>query len=225
MIHGALIARRYLIPTAILLAKTMQVFVPDLPGHGESSRPNYIVTVEEQADILHEWLRLKGFKHVHIFANSYGCQIAVRLAAAYPETVRSLILTGPTVDPAAPTIFEQLWRLFLLSFYEPLGIKIGLIIDLLEIGLGRAIGTAKEMIRHKIEPDLARIKCPALILRGECDVMISEKWAQELASKINKGKYFPVLRASHCINYAAATELTSIILDFINENNKADNAK
>src|ERR1700728_3006186 len=59
MIHGALASRRYLIPTATLLSKSMRVFVPEMPGHGSSSKPKHALSVHQQADVLFEWFRLK----------------------------------------------------------------------------------------------------------------------------------------------------------------------
>ncbi len=118
MIHAALASRRYLMPTANILSKSMKVYVPEMPGHGASSKPIHALSVEEQAEVLFQWFELNGFSKAHIFANSYGCQIAEQLIVKHPEIVNSLILTGPTTDPTARTLVQQAYRLY-MDEYKP----------------------------------------------------------------------------------------------------------
>ena len=119
MIHGGWASRRYLVPTAILLAKSMQVLVPEMPGHGSSSKPKHALTVQQQAHVLFTWFRLKGLKDAHIFGNSYGCQVAAQLVADHPELAATLTLTDPTVDPKAQTMIQTAYRLYMDGFSEP----------------------------------------------------------------------------------------------------------
>ncbi len=167
MIHGALASRRYLVPTAILLAKSMRVFVPEMPGHGSSSKPPHALSVEQQADVLYEWFRLKELSKTNVFANSYGCQVAAQLVAKYPEIARNLILTDPTVDPKARSRIQELYRLYLDGFVEPKGAKGQFIADLCDMGIVLSLETGKRMIENDIRPNLAKIKCQTLVVRGE----------------------------------------------------------
>ncbi|MFX9973350.1 alpha/beta hydrolase, partial [Acinetobacter baumannii] len=75
----------------------------------------------EQADVLAEWFSKNGIAKAHVFANSYGCQVAAQLTATYPHLVDRLILSGPTTDPQAKSVVHQGWRLYLDGFYEPKG--------------------------------------------------------------------------------------------------------
>jgi 2-hydroxy-6-oxonona-2,4-dienedioate hydrolase len=217
MIHGALASRRYLLPTAELLAKHVQVFVPEMPGHGASSRPPKALSVEDQADVLYEWFQLNGLSRTHVFANSYGCQVAAQLTAKHPEIVDRLILSGPTSDPAAPSLIQQAYRLYIDGFSEPKGAQGQLFADLSDMSIPIAFETALRMVRDNIKPKLAMISCRTLVLRGERDTVAPQQWTEEVASCVANSRFHVIPKAPHCVNYANPSELTSIILEFLRE--------
>ncbi len=217
MIHGALASRRYLLPTASLLSQSMRVFVPEMPGHGSSSKPRHALSVQEQADVLFEWFRLKELTEAHIFANSYGCQVVAQLVAVHPEIASSLILTDPTVDPKARTLVQEAYRLYIDGFSEPKGSQSQLFADLSDMGIVLAFETVQKMIQDDIRPKLAKIKCRTLVLRGEKDPIAPQRWTEEVARRIPNARLCVIPNAPHCVNYATPVQLTSIILEFINE--------
>src|SRR5207247_9606363 len=45
LVHGIGVSGRYLVPTAVRLATTCRVYVPDLPGFGLSTKPSAILDV------------------------------------------------------------------------------------------------------------------------------------------------------------------------------------
>lgn len=75
------------------LSEDFHVIAPDLPGFGESDKPeglNY--TQEAQADRLSQFTESLGLKEFHIIGNSMGGGIAGIFAAKFPKKVKSLIL-------------------------------------------------------------------------------------------------------------------------------------
>jgi pimeloyl-ACP methyl ester carboxylesterase len=215
MIHGALASRRYLVPTAVLLAQSMHVYVPEMPGHGSSSKPKNALTVQQQAAVLAEWFHVKSLKHIHIFANSYGCQVAAQLVADHPEMVAGLILSDPTTDPKARSLIQELWRLYLDGAFEPKGAKSQFFADLYDMGPIIAYETGKRMIADNLLAKLSRIKCRTLIVRGEKDPIAPQEWSKEVAKHIAHAEFKVIPNAPHCINYATPIPLTKIILEFI----------
>jgi 2-hydroxy-6-oxonona-2,4-dienedioate hydrolase len=215
MIHGALASRRYLIPTAKLLSQTFQVFVPEMPGHGASSRPKQALTVLEQADVMMDWFVKHQLENVHVFANSYGCQVAAQLTAKHPQLVDKLILTGPTCDRSAPTILEQAYRLWLDGFHEPKGAGNQLMADLTDMSVPIAFQTADRMVSDDIRPKLAQISLPTLLARGSFDTICPQNWMEELAGQLKNVRVETIENAPHCVNYAAADKLTALIKNFV----------
>jgi 2-hydroxy-6-oxonona-2,4-dienedioate hydrolase len=215
MIHGALASRRYLMPTACLLSKSMKVFVPEMPGHGESSKPPHALSVEQQAKVIFEWLQLNELQRIHIFANSYGCQIAAELAATHPEIVHTLTLTG-AVDPEV-WVVEQAYRLYMDGFSEPRSAQAQLFADLADMGIPLALETVQAMIDNDIRTNAAKLNCRTLVIRGENDPLAPQVWTEELARRIANSKMFVIPSGPHCVNYATPEELTSIMLRFMHQ--------
>jgi pimeloyl-ACP methyl ester carboxylesterase len=219
MIHGAIASRRYLVPTAILLAKSMQVFVPEMPGHGASSKPRRALTVEQQVDVLFKWFQLKGLKQTNVFANSYGCQVASQLIATHPEIACSLTLSDPTADPTGRTLIKEAYRLYIDGFSEPKGSQSQFIADVTDMGIPLAFETIQQMIQNDIRPNLAKITCRTLVVRGEKDPIAPQRWTEEVARRIPNARLCVIPNAPHCVNYATPSQLTSVLLEFINEPN------
>ena len=215
LLHGALASRRYLMPTAKILAKNMQVCVYEMPGHGGSSKPKYALSVEEQADVMAQWFRGNEITSAYLFANSYGCQIAAALAAKYPDLLERLILSGPTVDPAAPTLIEQLIRLSADSFVEPPIATVQMHLDIADMGLGFAIQTAQQMIKNDIKPNLCRIACKTLVVRGDKDPIAPQSWLELATSIIPDAEWLVINNSPHCVNFVSPVQLSQIILQFI----------
>lgn len=75
------------------LPKNIRVIAPDLPGFGESSKPEGLVyTQEAQAIRLQKFTEAIGLTEFHIAGNSMGGGIAGLFAAKFPKQVKSLIL-------------------------------------------------------------------------------------------------------------------------------------
>ncbi len=215
MLHGALASRRYLMPTAKLLAKKFRVFVPEMPGHGASSKPSHALSVDEQANVLASWLHAHQLERVFLFANSYGCQVSARLTALYPDLISRLILTGATSDPSAPSLTEQAFRLWLDGFGEPNGSQGQLIADLRDMTVRLAFETARHMISNDIRPNLKAIHCPTLVLRGSRDTVSPQLWNDELAGILRSCATHVIEKAPHCVNYAVPAALSEIVADFL----------
>jgi len=76
------------------LAETYQLIVPDLPGHGHSSRPAKPFTIHHLAVCLHELLKELGYERPLLLGYSQGASIALEYALCHPGQVQGLILVG-----------------------------------------------------------------------------------------------------------------------------------
>ena len=215
LMHGATASRRYLVPTALLLAQHLEVFVPEMPGHGASSKPAHALKVQEQADVIYEWMQLNDLDESYVFANSYGCQIAAAMSAKYPDVAKKLILTGPTCDPAARTVWQQFLRLHDDGKHEPQGSQMQLFADLGDMGWTITFETVHEMVNNDIQKVLSQIRCPTLVMRGEFDTIAPEEWTKKVASEIPNAIFKTVPNGSHSVNFSNPAILTKMVMEFI----------
>ncbi|MGD9942166.1 MAG: alpha/beta fold hydrolase [Burkholderiaceae bacterium] len=79
-----------------LLAQRFHVLAPDFPGFGGSHPIDDIGSIEDLAQVIVEFLDLRGLQRVHLFGLHLGNKVGAALAARWPARVKDLILMGQT---------------------------------------------------------------------------------------------------------------------------------
>lgn len=215
MVHGLGVSGRYMIPTATYLAKTHAVYVPDLPGFGESEKPRSALDVVELAEALSDWMDAVGLRRAALVANSLGCQVVVHLARMHPERVAAAVLQAPTTDRCARKLSTQFIRLLIDAFLEPPSLTPLVIQDYLKCGLVRAFQTFRYGVDDTIEEHVPHVDVPAIIVRGSRDPIVPQPWAEEVARLLPGGRLIVIQGAAHAINYAQPGEFARVIRDFL----------
>jgi pimeloyl-ACP methyl ester carboxylesterase len=83
-------------------SRSYRVIVFDRPGYGHSERPRWRVwTAAAQADLIFEALQALGVDKPIVLGHSWGVFVALRLALAHPDYVRSLVLLSGYYYPTA----------------------------------------------------------------------------------------------------------------------------
>lgn len=83
-----------------ILSKSYQVIAMDTMGYGMSGSPPRVFKIEDYARSVRGFLFTLGIKETSIAGHHTGATIALEIAAAYPEIVDKLILSGcPYYDP------------------------------------------------------------------------------------------------------------------------------
>ncbi len=113
LVHGSWVDAtrwRFVVPG---LAESFHVLVYDRRGHSRSERPDAPGSVDEDGDDLAALLETLDLAPAHVVSNSYGGNIALRLATRRPEIFRSLCCHEPPLwsllegDPAAQEILQH----------------------------------------------------------------------------------------------------------------------
>jgi pimeloyl-ACP methyl ester carboxylesterase len=81
-------------------AARFRVIAPDLPGHGESAKPDAPYTIDFYAGIVRSLARELGVDEAIVVGSSLGGKIALELACWYPRFVRALVLAAPAAEYA-----------------------------------------------------------------------------------------------------------------------------
>lgn len=77
------------------LSKHFQVYAPDLPGYGQSAKPDVHYSLEFYVDFLEKFTTKLGITKMHVVGLSLGGAIAIRYAHLHPEQVKRMILVAP----------------------------------------------------------------------------------------------------------------------------------
>jgi pimeloyl-ACP methyl ester carboxylesterase len=79
---------------APFFATDRRVLMPDLPGHGQSERPNVGYELDWYARIMARWLEAVGIEKADIVGHSFGGGVAQMLLLECPERIRRLVLVA-----------------------------------------------------------------------------------------------------------------------------------
>jgi 2-hydroxy-6-oxonona-2,4-dienedioate hydrolase len=216
-VHGIGVASPYFVPTLERLAPTHRGYAVDLPGFGRSDKPDHTLTVAELADALATWMTSAELARAAVVGNSFGCQIATEFAVRNPERTTCLVLLGPTMDPRALTAARQIARWLRNSVHERPSQLPLLVRDYRAAGLRRTAQTFRYALQDRIEQRLPRIAKPALVVRGERDPIVPQRWAEEAARLLPQGRLMVVPGAGHTLNYNAPEETARILTRFLGE--------
>jgi len=215
LVHGAFISSRYMVPTAVRLAPCYNVYAPDLPGYGRSDNPARVLAVAGFSDILVRWMDTVGVARAAFIGNSFGCQIIADLAVRYPDRITRAILVGPTVDPRRHTLLQQGARLLLDGMREPARYFPLLLGDCIRIGLRAGAQLARVVLADHIEDNLPRLQVPTLVVRGEHDPLVPQRWAEEAARLLPAARLTVVPGVAHVAHYDAPDAFVRIARAFL----------
>lgn len=213
LVHGLGLSHRYLMPTAELLAEHYRVYVPDLPGFGDSGHPQRALDTPGLADALAAWMETMGLGPAAVLGNSFACQIIVELAARHPERVARAVLQGPTTVPDERTWLQQAvrWRQN-VNPPEMGGVSRG---DYQRAGILRVLTTFEYSLRHRMEESLERVQAPTLVVRGGRDPICHQRWAEEVAHRIPDAGLVVIPGVYHTLVYTVPLQLVRVCRPFL----------
>jgi 2-hydroxy-6-oxonona-2,4-dienedioate hydrolase len=215
LLPGIGLSYRYMMPLAAALTVWAPVHVIDQPGGGLSDRPGRRLGLAGLADALLGWIETAGVNAPAVVANSYGCQVAVQAAVQEPARIDRLVLLSPTADPEARNMGRLLRRWMRNSRRERPSQLIINLRDYGEAGPRSVLAALAPMLGDRIEDKLPSVACPALVVRGERDAIVSQGWADEVTALLPRGRQLVVPGGSHSLNYAYADDTARLIGPFL----------
>jgi 2-hydroxy-6-oxonona-2,4-dienedioate hydrolase len=211
LVHGYGVSGRYMLPLAQSLAPSFSVFAPDLPGYGRSQRPHTPLGIADLAAALVGWLDAAGLRCPAFVANSMGCQIVTELAVRLPWRVGPMVLIGPTVDPQRRAARHQLLGGLRDAAREPRSLLALTARDDAVFGVGALLETARSALADRIEQRLPLIAQPTVVVRGEDDGFVGQRWAETAAALLPRSRLVVVPGEPHAVHYTRPDLIARIV--------------
>lgn len=211
LVHGLGMSSRYMLPALGALAADFDVYAPDLPGFGRSSRPPETLDIPALSQTLLAWMDALGLERPLLVGNSFGCQVILDLAVRHPARAAGLVLQGPTPDPYHRSLFRHGARLLLDAFLEPARLLPIAVSDYLRAGVLRFMQTFKLLVDDPVEEKLPLVRVPTLVVRGAHDPIVPQEWAERLVSALPDASLIVVPHAAHAVNFSHPDVLAGIV--------------
>jgi pimeloyl-ACP methyl ester carboxylesterase len=215
LVHG-LASGRSLKPMIRALGRR-PVFAPDLPGFGMSDPPLHPLDVPGLADALRRWMLDSGLAPAILVGFSFGCQVAVDLAARYPAAVDRLVLVGPAFDPEARTPGRIAMRWVRNAAHSSPRLAPAIVHDMIDARPWRSVRTLRRALEYPFEDRLGEIEAPTLVVRPERDHLVSAEWTERVAELIPDTELVVLPKTAHSIGARDAIRLSALLAPFLTE--------
>ena len=215
LVHG-LSSGRTLKPLIRALGRR-PVFAPDLPGFGMSDTPIRPLGVSELADALRHWMIDNDLAPAHLVGISFGCQVAVDLAARHPAAVERLVLVGPAFDPRGRSASRFAFRWVRNTPHSSPRLAPAVVHQVIDAGPWRSMRTFRHALSYPIEERLGEIEAPTLVVRPERDRLVPAEWTAEVVDLIPDAELVTLPKTAHTIRSKHATRLSALLAPFLAE--------
>lgn len=229
-VHGFVVDHREWQEVALRMSKSFRCVLLDLPGSGNSGRPDpgvYPYTREAFAHTMVDALDKLGYRQFMLAGHSMGGGIALNMAADHPDRIQKLCVVDPEAMqfplslkarvPLLPIvgefIFKRLYgrRLFRDYFendvYSPnASINFDMIdsyYDFFNSKAGRDANYAilvRSLDFNALTPRLSSIHTPTLLIWGRDDKILPVEHAQELAKLLPNSSLHIIENCGHAAN-------------------------
>jgi 2-hydroxymuconate-semialdehyde hydrolase len=221
LVHGLTASHAVWEPTIAEFAGAWRVIAPDLPGHGESDKPEAPYTIDFFAGVLRSLMRELGVHEAVVVGSSLGGQVALELAAWYPTFTRALVLAAPAVGysaamrpvgqalqmvSAGPRLLRaRLARVFQQSFHDRSRIGHVTRRRILEERLAaddfpafaRAVARSLGGVLTAERQPLDRVTQPVLLLWGREDRLVPLRRSERLLQRLPQARLHVLERCGH----------------------------
>lgn len=236
--HGLLMDYTMFAPQWDRLAEDYRVIAYDHRGQGRSGNPADGEDLDSLANDAADFVAALGRGPVHFVGMSMGGMVGLRLAARFPQLVRSLVLIDTSAQ-AEP--WQQRWRFRLLCALVPLlGIK-RLVPQVLALMFGpsthrdpgkqallakwreKLVALPPTIVRQvrgvinrgDISDELAGIRCPTLVIFGAEDDLTPADCSWRIATRIANAEAVRIEKAGHSSSLEQPEVVNEALLKFL----------
>jgi len=212
----------------LLEKENYQVYLPELPGFGQTSAPTKPWAIDDYVEWLKNFCKENNVSQIFLVGHSFGGSVAVKFSIKYPGKIKKLILVNSAgirrkklTKEIQKEFFHLLNKFSFLPFYS-LARKIVYRTLFPQSDYIFAEGVMREIclkvLSEDISPLFSEIKLPTLIVWGKEDKITPLEDAYLMKEKIEGAKLEIIPHVKHTPHLEAPKILAEKIVQFIKIN-------
>lgn len=224
MLHGWGQNLQSLQPMGELLANRSKVHIIDLPGFGKSPAPPEDWDTSQYAQRIHQYLDEQGIEQADLVGHSFGGRVSIRLAAKYPQRVRSITLINSGGLQRQRTLGQSLRSQWVRTMRN--GFKISPLYrdELLTwhsqkygsrdyLNAGELRGTLVKTVSEDLAELAKQIQIPVLLLWGEADTETPIEMGYRYHSLFSNSQLITIPNRDHFMFQGEGAHLCAYYVD------------
>lgn len=232
LLHGFADGKMAFLQAALWLTTHHTVYLPDLPGHGETEHdPGRSYGISSHVQLLRDLTEALGLRELHIGGNSMGGHVAAAFARTHPAAVQKLLLLDPAglreapipyQDEAAPMDTLEKYGAFMRrAFVRPPWLPDPIKRVFIERSIKNFTWLNRMLADLRADPDyllsdrLDEITAPTLILWGAGDAILPVRHAELWRAGIASSQVVVLKECGHAPQYEKPRETARLLLDFL----------
>jgi pimeloyl-ACP methyl ester carboxylesterase len=213
------------LPIHARLAERFTVYAPDMPGYGQSARPEWARDPRDLAILIARLIDRLALDQVTLVGLGFGGFVAAELATMEPERLRALVLVGAAgLQPEQGEIMDEMLTDY--KDYVKAGFRDD---DAFTRALGEnAVESFKElwdfsremtarltwkpyMFNRRLTPLLSEVQTPALIVWGGEDKVVPPICGEQYARALPNARLETVAGAGHFVELEEPERVADLI--------------
>lgn len=195
-----------------------RVLVPDVIGFGRTRTRQRLPDLPAIAGVLAEWMDAVGAPALHLVGHSMGGQIAIHLAARFPERVRRLVLVDAAGIPRVSgpgDLFRFAAEIAAPARWGDPAFLPTIVGDALVAGPRTIARALAHIVRDDVRPLLPRISAPTLVVWGGRDRFLPLEHARVLREGLPHSRLVVLPEAAHNPMVDRAEQFNAAVLRFL----------
>ncbi|WP_350343271.1 alpha/beta hydrolase [Proteinivorax tanatarense] len=220
-----------------------KILLHDFKGQMMSDKPKGPYALAQHSRDAIELMEKLKIKKAHLVGTSYGGEVAMRMAIDYPEWVESIsVINSASELDETLTLFVRGWKEaakrkngeklfwtmvptlyhnnYIVSNRKALKNKATAMSRVSDEFLEGQLNLYEAFERDvDITAELNKIKCPALVICGEDDILKPRKFSKKIAEQIPNSEYVVIPDSGHVTILEKPNVINSLTIGFIMKNN------
>lgn len=219
ILHGALGAQSQFEQLTAQLADHFNVYTLDFEGHGTKSGAEIGFSIEHFTQNLKEFMDQHEIRKPLVFGYSMGGYVALKLESRYPGSFEKVVTLGTKFDWNPESAEKEAKMLNPEKIEEKVPAFAAYLKSLHGENEWKTVlqRTAAMMVELGNKPtlkpyDFHHIQTPVQLLRGEKDVMVTQKETANVQELLANSTYNEIAEWQHPINLVPSKELAQELL-------------